>query len=205
MRPYRSAMAAMAALAALACAADARAEPTSWLAFGGGYALARNQLSAYDDRATVMTMSLGVGSTAHAPVVVGGIFRTTTYFTLGTDVGFLARIATGGFARGDWGLALDFGPTARWWKDGDYGRYPLQGILTAGLPWGLQVGVGASFWGISGAPYARSGFAVLELDLLRFTLMRQGSTESFWPNPAPPDGPQKTTPTSIDTAKLTWP
>ena len=167
----------------------ARAEPSSWLSFGGGYGIARNDLTAYTDRAPAFSALVGVGSSARAPIVAGGVFRATTYFTLGTDLGIAMRLATGGFARGDWGVALDFGPTARWWGDGDYGRYPLQAILTGGLPWGVQVGVGASFWNLAGAPYAKSGFAVLELDLLRFTLMRQGSTESFWPNPAPPGGP----------------
>jgi hypothetical protein len=123
--------------------------------------------------------------------VVGGVFRSTTHFTLGTDIGVAGRVATGGFARGDWGLALDAGVGARFWKDGDYGRYPIQLVLTGGGPWGLQLGIGADVSNLGGNPPARGGFAVLEIDLLRLTVMRQGSTELWWKNPAPAGGHMK--------------
>ena len=168
--------------------ATASAEPSSWLAVGGGYGIQRNGFEHYDARATALSLSLGVGSSAKNAVVVGGVLRTVTYFSLGTDLGLAARVATGGFARGDWGLALDLGVAGRWWKQQAYGHFPVQAVLTAGLPWGLQVGVGADLWDVSGdSPTARGGFAVLEIDLLRFTVMRSGATTAWWPNPAAAD------------------
>jgi hypothetical protein len=56
------------------------------------------------------------------------------------------------------------------------------------LPAGLQIGLGVTFWNldITNTPYypALGGFAVLEMDLLRLTLMRKGILESYWPNPS---------------------
>ena len=57
-----------------------------------------------------------------------------------------------------------------------------------GGPWGLQVGVGADVWNIGGEPYARGAVALLELDLLRLTVMRQGATDRWWENPSPAGG-----------------
>ncbi len=68
-----------------------------------------------------MSFAVGVGSTPDASFVVGGIFRSTTYFNLGTDLSIGPRFASGGFARGDWGAALDVGVTGRYWRGGDYG------------------------------------------------------------------------------------
>jgi len=175
--------------AALVFAAPpARADVTSWLAFGGGYGFEKNDLSQSTDRATAFTATLGVGSSPLNRVVAGGVLRTLTHFTLGTDVSLSARVATGGFARGDWGLALDAGVVGRWWKSGNYGRYPLQFVLTGGAPWGLQIGVGTEVWNVAGSPSAMGAFAVLEIDLLRLTVMRQGSSEAWWKNPAPAGG-----------------
>jgi len=173
----------------LSVPSTARAEPTSWLAFGGGYAFQRNGVADYDARATALSMSIGVGTTSKSPLVVGGIARTVTYFTLGTDVGVALRFATRGFARGEWGLALDTGVAGRWWKQQSYGHFPVQAVLTGGLPWGFNIAVGADLWDVSGdKPRSTGGFAVLELDLLRLTVMRAGNTTSFWPNPSPADG-----------------
>jgi hypothetical protein len=119
---------------------------------------------------------------------VGGLIRETTHFTLGTDLALTARVATGGFARGDWGLAVDVGPAMRWWRGGNYGRYPIQSILLLGAPWGVQLAIGADLSNLGGDPPARGGFALLEMDLLRLTLMRQGSTDSIWKNPSPAGG-----------------
>ena len=174
--------------AALFFAPAARAEPTSWLAVGGGYSFERNDVTATTSRAAAMSVSVGVGTSAANRFVVGGLLRSVTYFSLGTDLSVGPRIATGGFSRGDWGLAFDAGVGARLWGQGDYGRYPLQFILTGGAPWGVQLGVGTDVWNLDGAPYARSAFAVLELDLLRLTVMRQGRTERYWPNSSPAGG-----------------
>lgn len=192
MRPRPRTSAQLAALAALAAcilhAPRAGAEPSAWLSAGGGYGLKRSESRDLYDRATAMSFALGVGTSPLAPVVVGGLVRSTTYFTLGTDLGLSARVATGGFARGQWGVALDVGPSWRTWGSGDYGRFPLNGLLVLGAPWGAQLGVGGEVWSLSGEPYARGMVALLEIDLLRFTVMRQGATDRWWENPSPAGG-----------------
>jgi hypothetical protein len=107
---------------------------------------------------------------------------------LGTDLGVALRVATGGFARGDWGLALDAGALWRPWRGGSYGEWPLQAVLTGGCPWGVQLAAGAELWSVAGGTPAQGFFGAIELDLLRLTLMRQGSTERWWPNPSPAGG-----------------
>lgn len=176
------------AAATVTAASSAAADVSSWLAIGGGYTLQHNAVASQTDRATALGFSLGVGSTPRAPIVVGGVIRTLTFFTLGTDLSLSARVASGGFARGQWGLAVDVGAVGRWWKEGDYGRYPLQGVVTLGAPWGLQVAMGAQFWNIDGDPQARGGFAALEIDLLRLTVMRHGATDRLWYNASPAGG-----------------
>ena len=179
----------MAAL--LTFAPAARADLTSWLSLGGGYSFSYDGVAGFTPGAGAFSATIGVGSTPISPIVVGGVFRVTTRFGLGTDVGVMARVTTGGFARGDWGLGLDVGPSMRWWGSGDYGRYPLQSVLLLGAPWGLQVAVGVDIVNLGGDPPSRGGFALLEFDLLRFTLMRQGSTDSWWRNPSPAGGSMK--------------
>jgi hypothetical protein len=167
-------------------ARGAQAEPTSWLAVGGAGATQLNRASSTQSVAGALTYSVGVGTTPLAPVVVGGIFRGQTYFGLGTDVGLAIRAATGGFARGEWGLALDAGAAWRPWKTSatsDYGAWPLQFVLTGGAPWGFQIALGTELSSVSGGTPARGFFAALEIDLLRLTVMRQGETEHWWPNP----------------------
>jgi hypothetical protein len=178
--------------ALLLAGVEALADVTSWLAVGGGGGSERNRPSAIRSGAGVMTYSVGVGSSPLAPFVIGGIFRGTTRFGLGTDLGVAVRLATGGFARGSWGVALDAGALWRPWQMGAYGEWPLQGVLTAGSPWGLQIAGGAELWSVSGGTKAQGFFAALEIDLLRLTIMRQGTTERWWPNPNPAGGRQAT-------------
>ena len=175
-------------LALLAAPAVARADVSSWLALGPGYTLQNNRTTSNVDRASLLSYSLGVGSTPKSPVVFGGILRGVTNFTMGTDLGFALRGASGGFARGDWGFALDAGVVGRWWGGHAYGRYPYRGVLTLGGLWGLQLGLGADFGSVSGNEPANGYFAVLEIDLLRLTVMRQGSSDAWWPNPSPAGG-----------------
>ena len=178
-------------LIAVACIlhpSEARADVSSWFSAGGGYGFKRSELTGNYDRAAAMSFSLGVGTDPNASVVVGGLLRGTTYFTLGTDLGIAARAASGGFARGQWGVALDVGPMWRTWGGGNYGRFPLGGMLILGAPWGIQLGIGGEFWNIGGEPYARGAVALLEIDLLRLTVMRRGSTDRYWENPSPAGG-----------------
>ena len=166
----------------------ARADVTSWMALGGGYAGQVKHATASFDTASAFSYSLGVGSTPIASLVFGGLVRGTTMFGLGTDLGPVVRAATGGFARGDWGVALDAGVLWRSWGSDAYGTWPVQGVLTVGAPWGLQLAMGGQIASVAGGTPSKGFFASLELDLLRFTVMRQGPTERWWPNPAPAGG-----------------
>lgn len=180
----------MAGAAVVACtmhATDARADVSSWFSMGGGYGFERAASVDLYSRATIATFAIGVGSDPKSALVFGGGLRTTTFFTLGTDLTLAPRIATGGFARGQWGLALDVGPSWRTWS-GDYGRFPVRGMLFLGAPWGLQLGVGGDMWNLGGDPPARGALALLEIDLLRLTVMRQGRTDQWWENPSPAGG-----------------
>ncbi len=172
---------------------DARADVSSWMAVGGGGSAQLNHDTSSRDFAPSFTYSLGVGSSPLSPFVLGGLARIQTSFGLGTDVGLAIRASTGGFARGDWGLAIDAGALWRPWRGGDYGEWPIQGVLTGGTPWGLQIALGAEVWSVSGGTPAQGFFAALEIDLLRLTVTRQGSSEHWWPNPSPAGGhPDKT-------------
>jgi hypothetical protein len=169
--------------------APARADVSSWLSAGGGYSLNHNQATTSYDRATTMSFAVGVGTESTRPVVVGGLLRSNVFLSIGTDLGLAARVATGGFARGQWGLALEAGPAWRSFGHGEYGRWPVTGALTLGAPWGLQLAVGGELFKIAGDDAAaRGAFAVLEVDLLRLTVMRQGATDRWWHNPAPAGG-----------------
>jgi hypothetical protein len=173
-------------------AGDARADLSSWLAVGGGATAQLAQGASTRDVAGAFTWSVGVGSSPMKPFVLGVIYRGTTYVGLGTDLGAAVRVATGGFARGDWGLALDAGVAWRTWGEGTYGDSPLQGVLTFGSPWGLQLAVASQVWTLDNGVSAQGFFAALEIDLLRLTLMRQGASERWWPNPNPAGGREKT-------------
>jgi len=168
---------------------SAAAEPSAWFALGGGYGFQRSEARDTFDRGAAFSASLGVGTNPLSSVVVGGIVRSTTYFTLGTDLGLSLRVATGGFARGQWGVGLDLGPSWRsWGKAADYGRFPLTAMLIGGAPWGFQLGVGTQLFSLDGEPFARGAVALLEVDILRLTVMRQGSTDHYWENPSPAGG-----------------
>jgi hypothetical protein len=188
IRSFFLAPLALASLASVTLAPTARADVSSWLAIGGGATEQENRTTSHRDSAGSFSYTIGVGSSPLSSIVVGGVLRGQIFFGLGSDLGLSARVATGGFARGDWGIALDAGVLWRPWRDGDYGEWPVQGVLTLGAPWGLQLGVGADVASVSGGTQAQGFFAVLELDLLRFTVTRQGGTETWWPNPAPAGG-----------------
>jgi hypothetical protein len=190
----RRAVLALTAVGSLAFAREARADPTTWFSLGGGYGIEHDGAAGYDARATAFSVALGAGTSPVHPVVVGGVFRSLTFFTLGTDISLSARVATSSFARGDLGVAVDLGLAGRWWKGQDYGHFPVQGVAYLGLPYGFQVGVGGDAFDWTGdRPAARGGFALLEFDFLRLTVMRSGDTTKHWPNPSPAMG----TPTGV--------
>jgi hypothetical protein len=179
---------ALAAASSAVVARDARADVSSWMAVGGGSGLQLNRDSASRDFAGSLTYSLGVGSSPLSSFVLGGLLRGQTFFGLGTDLGLAVRASTGGFARGDWGVALDGGVLWRPWRNGDFGEWPIQAVPLVFAPWGLQLALGGEFSSVSGGTPAQGFFAAREIDLLRFTVMRQGSTERWWPNPVPAGG-----------------
>jgi len=196
----RSIVATLLALGLVALARPAAAEPSAWLSGGGGVGLLAhgsslgadgvalpNGVSGSDTR-PVMSFTLGVGTTPAARFAVGGVLRLTTTFDLGTDVSIGPRFATGGFARGDFGLAFDLGVAFRTYKDGIYGRVPLQAVALFGVPFGLQFGLGVQALSLDGGTQAAGGFALLEIDVLRLTVLRQGSSTNLWENPSPLGG-----------------
>lgn len=194
---------AFAALAATLTTSTAQAEPTAWLSGGGGLAIQQrattldatgvavaNGASGTETR-PAMSFALGVGTSPAARFVFGGLFRVTTFFQQGTDLFLGPRLATGGFARGDFGLAFDLGVAFRTYKDGIYGRVPLQAVALFGVPFGLQVGIGAQAFSLDGGSQTAGAFAMLEMDVLRLTVLRQGSSTRFWENPSPLGGKVK--------------
>lgn len=186
----RFALLSICALTPAACilhASTARADVSSWLSAGAGYGLQRSESTGNFDRAAAASFAIGVGTDPNGSLVVGGMLRSTTYFTLGTDLGVGARVATGSFARGQWGVALDVGPKWRTWS-ADYGRFPLGGMIFLGAPWGVQLGVGGEFLNLRDDAGARGLVAVIEIDFLRLTVMRRGATDHYWENPSPAGG-----------------
>jgi hypothetical protein len=182
----------LSAVAFAACStlsSSASADVSSWLSLGGGGGLKHNASTGTYDSAGTASFAVGVGSDPMNSFVFGGVLRSTTYFSLGTDLGISARLATGGFARGQWGLALDAGPMWRTFGHGEYGRWPIGAMIVGGAPWGVQLAVGGELFRIAGDDaQARGIVALLEIDLLRLTVMRQGATDRWWENPSPAGG-----------------
>lgn len=160
----------------VAWSCPARAEVSSWFFAGGGPSLLSEQK---DDSVLKPTMQLdlGVGTPSSSPLVVGLLVRTQTHFGKGTDFTLALRGATGGFARGDWGLAIDAGAYKRWWGLESTG--PAASVQV-GAPFGLQLSINSAF----GNHDARSFGVMFGIDFLRLTVHRL-SGENWWPNPRP--------------------
>lgn len=181
-----------------------RADVSSWLSVGGGYGLKHNDQTGTYTSAGSASFAIGVGSDPTKNLVIGGLIRSTTYVSLGTDLGFSARLATGGFARGQWGLAFDAGPMWRTFGHGQYGRWPISAMVIGGAPWGLSLGIGGEVLRIAGNDaQARGLVALVEIDLLRLTVMRQGATDRYWENPSPAGG-RRASASSRPLAGLLW-
>ena len=166
----------------------ARADVTTWLAFGTGIAVDHSTANGSTNWNPGLSASMGVGSDPTHAWVLGGVFRSLSRFNEGTDLSLSLRLTTGGFSRGDWGLGVDVGPALRLWGNNTFGTYPLQGALLFGAPWGLQATVGSDIVNLEGHPSSIGAYALIEFDLLRFTVMRQGSTDAYWKNPLPVGG-----------------
>lgn len=184
----RAALIPGAVLAVLAAPTRARAEPTTWLSVTGGVAGERNAVTG-SEVVPVFSAALGVGTDPNGKFSIGGLFRTTTYFGIGTELALGPRLATSGFTRGSFGFAFDLGVAARPYGRSDYGRLPLQGGVVVGFPWGLQLETGLRLFDVSGQPSALGGYVTFGVDLLRFSVHRRGRTEQVWPNPAAAGAP----------------
>lgn len=203
-RACASVVALSAMLACLTQSNVAAADTSSWLSVGGGYGLKHDDRTDVYARASTASFAIGVGTDPTKGFVVGGMLRSTTYFSLGTDLGIAARFANGGFARGQWGLALDVGPMWRTFGHGEYGRWPISAMLIGGAPWGLQLGIGGELFKIAGDDAQAAGVvALLEVDLLRLTVTRQGATDRYWENPSPAGG-RRPRASTLPLAGLLW-
>jgi hypothetical protein len=157
----------------------AHADISSWAFAGGGAGslrLAPDMTSTYG----MMKLDVGLGTPPDASVVVGGVMKSVTFFSQGTDLALTVRGASGGFVRGTWGFALDLGGFERFWGSGSRGGI---GELTLGGPWGIQ----ASALYELGTDEQRTFAAAIGLDLMRMSVYRT-SGRNWFPNPFPPDG-----------------
>ncbi len=123
-----------------------------------------------------MQLELGMGTSPASSVVVGGVVKSLTFFGRGTDMALAVRGATGGFARGEWGMALDVGPFQRWW--GVANATGIGASLSLGAPFGLQ----ASAIFEEGNHDARVLAFVVGIDLMRMSVYRTAGL-SWMPNP----------------------
>jgi hypothetical protein len=173
LRRQGALVAALFGLAAATLSEPARADAASWFSLAGGAGV----YSEGDTRhyPGALQIELGIGSTPASPIVVGAVAKTFSYFGYGTDVAFTLRTATGGFARGWFGVALDAGAYQRWWGTDSSG---FLGALVVGGPLGLQVSAMTE----QGTNDVRVYAATFGIDLLRLTVYRN-SSGGYWPNP----------------------
>lgn len=113
----------------------------------------------------------GMG-TPPGPLVFGGLFRIQPYFKEGTDLALLARVATGGFVQGGFGLALDAGGYERFWGEHSQGGLLALGV---GAPWGVTL----SATGGMGTNDERFASVTLGFDFARLTVYRTSGTNWF--------------------------
>ena len=111
--------------------------------------------------------------------IVGGVFKTMTFFGKGTDLALAVRGATGGFVRGGFGVAVDLGAYQRFW--GAENSTGFLGSLILGAPFGLQLALITE----QGSHDAHFYGATAGIDFLRLTVYRT-SLNNIWPNPFPP-------------------
>jgi hypothetical protein len=165
------------ALALLLGAGEAKADVSSWFQAGGGITWLSEAGTSHENPGTLQ-IDLGVGSPPNKSMIVGGILRSLTFFGRGTDLAFAARGATGGFVRGDWGVALDAGMYQRWWGSNSTG---FIGDVALGAPYGLQLTALTE----QGSNSVHSYGVVFGIDFLRLTVYR-ASSQQYWPNPFSP-------------------
>jgi hypothetical protein len=142
---------------------------------GGAAVLDRDPEREATESHAALQLDTGVGTSARAPIVVGGLFRVQGYFGAGADLGLATRVVTRGFALGDFGIGVDAGVYQRWWGTNSTG---FTGNLVLGAPWGVTLLGGASV----GSGEQRIYFVSLGVDLARLTVHRRVGLDWF-PNP----------------------
>lgn len=186
--------------AAVLGSSSAHAEPSAWVALGGGVLAWRvprevtpataadlnNNVAAvpavYAEGTTfridpTMRIEAGIGMPDRYPVIVGGVFRVSPLLAsnTGADMAWLVRACNRSFQVGGFGVALDVGVYARTWGVRSTG---FEGSLTVGAP----LGIAASFNFMMGTNTVMGFGGVVSLDLLRLTLYRK-TFLNWWPNP----------------------
>ena len=156
--------------------ANARADVSSWFYAGGGMT-SLEQFGMPHRTPGTLQLELGVGSSPDTAVVIGGLVKTLTQFGSGTDLGFVARVASGSFVRGNWGIAADAGMYQRWWGDNSTG---FLGQLVLGAPYGFQLAALTE----QGSDGVHAYGATFGIDFLRLTVYRTAG-QQYWPNPFP--------------------
>ncbi len=153
----------------------ARADVSSWFFAGSGASL----LDRSGSRVVhpVLQIDTGLGSSPKSAFVLGGLLRWQTQFDDGTDFGAYARLATRGYVRGAWGLALDLGSMQRYHAPFAPG---YGGTLSIGAPWGITLNLDAARDQNDDNRFA----AVLGIDFARFSVYRTVGLNWF-PNPFP--------------------
>jgi hypothetical protein len=163
------------ALSAASFSATAKADAASWFSVAGGAgALMEGQTKNYPG---LLQIELGLGSSPASPIVVGGLVKSFSFFGSGTDLVLTMRGATGGFARGGFGFALDAGGYQRWWGPNSTGFF---GALVVGAPFGLQLTAVTE----QGTNDTQTYAAIFGIDFLRLTVYRS-ATGGYFPNPMP--------------------
>ncbi len=177
---YLAALLGLASVSFLA--PSARADVSSWVYVGGG-ATTLEQRGLSQRVAPTLALEAGMGTPATSPLVLGGMFKLSTLFGEGADLGLSLRLASRGFVTGGFGLALDAGPYRRFWGERSTGGHAA---LVLGAPWGITLSVGGGV----GSKDAKQLGATLGLDFARLTIYRL-SGESWLPNPHPAFRPKK--------------
>jgi hypothetical protein len=149
---------------------------------GGASRVQNDDLPELDATRRLLQLETGLGSNPRNSWVFGGLVRTWTHFGAGTDLVLAQRTASGGFARGNWGVALDVGGYQRWWGPDSTG---VTGTLSLGAPWGLTLAAAAAVG--SGAQTTLG--LTLGIDWARATAHRESGL-NWWPNVVLPSSRQ---------------
>jgi hypothetical protein len=175
-RPFARLAGTLLVSSAVVCAAGtAHADVSSWFFAGGGAAVV-DQPTFGKSPIGLMQLETGMGTPPTNALVVGGLLKTMTFFGHGTDLALVARVATVGFVRGSWGVAVDAGGFERWW--GPVGSGGGIGALVLGAPVGIQ----ASAFAETGTSDMRTFGFTIGVDLMRLTVHRTTAL-SYWTNP----------------------